>query len=289
MLPPLRVLRRRSWLRRNEASFTGLLDTYGGAAAAYSIRALSSSFQSSDLILARRSSDDAELGFTATEITDGTLTTWAGAGDAFVKTWYDQSGNALDYTQTLSTAQPQIVSSGSLILDANSNASMSFDGTDDFMHVADPVIAASNTGAFSLFVTADTTTGDTGYIWSNGVTNGTAFYTVSGNQLTLSSAGGTGSTGDQATGSAGVNLFSVVYNNNDVDLRFSGATGTNAFSYAFATGSSNFTIGNRPGGSVGATFWQGKLSSLIIYNTAQTSNRAAIESNIATQYGITLA
>lgn len=95
-----------------------LLDTYGGASAAYSLRYLSSAFVGNDVVLVRRSSDNSELGFTPTEITDGTLTTWVGVGnDGFVKTWYDQSGNVNDISQTTTTAQPQIVDNGSLILD----------------------------------------------------------------------------------------------------------------------------------------------------------------------------
>ena len=50
---------------------------------------------------------DVTEGFTPTEISDGTLTAWtsegSGDGNGYVKTWYDQSGNANDATQA--TAQ----------------------------------------------------------------------------------------------------------------------------------------------------------------------------------------
>jgi len=39
---------------------------------------------------------------------------FAGTGDAFVKTWYDQSGNSNDATQTNTANQPRIVSSGAV-------------------------------------------------------------------------------------------------------------------------------------------------------------------------------
>ena len=46
----------------------------------------------------------------------------ANNGDAFITTWYDQSGNANDANQpTLLASQAQIVSSGSLILDADTS------------------------------------------------------------------------------------------------------------------------------------------------------------------------
>ena len=96
-------------------SFSFLLDAYSGAAAAYSLRQLNSSY-SGDAIRVRRSSDNAELniGFVANELDTSALTTFASGADAFVTTWYDQSGNANNATQTTAANQPQILISGSL-------------------------------------------------------------------------------------------------------------------------------------------------------------------------------
>ena len=58
--------------------------------------------------------------------------TGANTVNGFVETWYDQSGNGNDVTQTTSSKQPKIVSSGSLVT-VNSKASFKFDGTDDFL------------------------------------------------------------------------------------------------------------------------------------------------------------
>ena len=66
-----------------------LLDTYTGAAAAYSLRNLSSS--TTNVVRVRRSSNDDEQDFTASEVSGGALATFVGAGnDGFVTTWYDQ-------------------------------------------------------------------------------------------------------------------------------------------------------------------------------------------------------
>tara|TARA_R110000764_G_scaffold115007_1_gene202056 strand:- start:1218 stop:2093 length:876 start_codon:yes stop_codon:yes gene_type:complete len=100
--------------KSSATAITYLLDTYGGASAAYSLRKLSAS--TSNVVRVRRSSDNAEQDFTATEITNGTLTTFTGAGDGFVTIWYDQSANSFDAAQTSATNQPQIINSGSLIL-----------------------------------------------------------------------------------------------------------------------------------------------------------------------------
>jgi hypothetical protein len=45
----------------------------------------------------------------------------ANNGDAFIATWYDQSGNVNNATQATAASQAQIVSAGALILDANTS------------------------------------------------------------------------------------------------------------------------------------------------------------------------
>src|SRR5210317_2258769 len=93
-----------------------LLDTYGGAAAAYSLRQLSNSY-TGNAIRVRRSSDNTEqnIGFVNGELDTSTLETFCSGTNAYVTTWYDQSGNARDASQTTAANQPQIVSSGSVI------------------------------------------------------------------------------------------------------------------------------------------------------------------------------
>ena len=107
-----------------------LLDTYSGAAAAYSLRKLNNSYTGS-AIRVRRSSDNGEqnIGFNA----DGTLNTlslleFVGSGNGFVTTWYDQSSNNNHATQNVSNLQPQIVSVGSILL-VNNKPSIRFDNS----------------------------------------------------------------------------------------------------------------------------------------------------------------
>jgi len=86
-----------------------LLDTYS-ATAAYSLRQLKTGV--TNVVRVRRSSDNRESDFTATEITDGTLTGFCGGGDGFVTTWYDQSGSGNTITQSTAGNQPRLVASG---------------------------------------------------------------------------------------------------------------------------------------------------------------------------------
>ena len=113
-----------------------LLNFYGAAAAAYSLRRLDA-FYSGSAVRVRRASDNAEqdIAFANNELDTATLETFASGTDAFVTTWYDQSGNGVNATQTTASAQPQIVSSGSTILE-NGKAAVDFDGVSNYFDVS---------------------------------------------------------------------------------------------------------------------------------------------------------
>jgi hypothetical protein len=93
-----------------------ILDIYTFAAAGYSVRLLSDSY-TGYCIKVRRSSDNAtqNIGFVDGVLDTDSLLSFCGAGSGYIETWYDQSGNSRDFSQTDITHQPQIVSSGSLI------------------------------------------------------------------------------------------------------------------------------------------------------------------------------
>ena len=94
-----------------------LLDNFPNAAAAYSLRKLRSAYTGS-AIRVRRSSDNTEtnIGFSSTFGLDTTsLTSFCSGTNGFVTTWYDQSGNGYNATQTTAANQPQIVSSGAVL------------------------------------------------------------------------------------------------------------------------------------------------------------------------------
>ena len=100
------------------SAYDYLLDDYSGAAAAYSLRQLSSTY-SGDAIRVRRLSDNTEqnIGFVSNELDTASLETFCSGTDGFVAIWYDQSGNANNVIQGTASKQPKIVASGSTILD----------------------------------------------------------------------------------------------------------------------------------------------------------------------------
>lgn len=93
-----------------------LLDSFGGAAAAYSVRRLRAGYSGS-CIRIRRSTDNAEfdIGFTNGLVDTSLILSLVGAGSAFVTTVYDQTGNGNHLTQTTTLAQPMIVNTGTVL------------------------------------------------------------------------------------------------------------------------------------------------------------------------------
>lgn len=129
-----------------------LLDTYTGASGAYSLRLLRTAY-SGALVRVRRSSDNTENDFYQ-GASAGDLNTTSGGGgtslasfcsgtDGFVVTWYDQSGNANNLTQSTTTQQFKIVSSGTVITDGGKPA-MTLDGSNDYMSLGSAISGTSS-------------------------------------------------------------------------------------------------------------------------------------------------
>jgi hypothetical protein len=98
-------------------------DLFGMPDAAYSLRKLSpNAVYSGAAIRVRRSSDNTEqdINFVSSAVNaplDTTaLSTFVGANNGFVVTWYNQNGTANHFTQTTANLQPRIVDSGTIEL-----------------------------------------------------------------------------------------------------------------------------------------------------------------------------
>jgi hypothetical protein len=100
-----------------KSQIKSLLNTYTGAAAAYSVRLLNKSTPYAMRV--RRASDNTELniGFTSVGQLDTTaLTNFCTGTNCFVRTWYDQSTNANHAIQTTTANQPKIYDSSTGVL-----------------------------------------------------------------------------------------------------------------------------------------------------------------------------
>lgn len=135
-----------------------LLQLVPGASAAYSLRSLTR--DSTPSVRVRRSSDNTEKDFTASEIrTD--LEDWVGAlNDGFVETLYDQSGKGYDAREPAAGYQPKIVENGSLVTD--NDGKIAIKGTGAKLRLGhfpwrgeSPREMLSDDGTHSLFIVCD--------------------------------------------------------------------------------------------------------------------------------------
>lgn len=254
-----------------------LLDTYSAAAAAYSLRLLRSDYTGS-AIRVRRASDNTEqdIGFVGEDLNTSALTTFCSGTDGFVTTWYDQSGNALDATQTSASDQPQIVSSGSVIVNLNNLPTLEFDGIDDHLRYATVTLNQPLT----LFLVNK-------YI----NTSGFKYMVDLGGDRVLGFPNAAGTNG--MFFGAGLNS-NVSPDINNPQLWYALANGLNSelsinnetliIGNAGTRGTTNITIGSY--GTGGAFFVNSFISEFIFYSSDQSSNRTGIETNINAQYQI---
>jgi hypothetical protein len=261
-------------------SYVGILDTYTNAAAAYSVRLLRSAYTGS-AIRVRRSSDNTEqdIGFTSLgNLDESALTTFVGAGNGFVTTWYDQSGNGHNLAQSTALNQPQIVGSGT-VLKRNSKPILQTDGNSFLTNSTIPSWGSVNSIFCNLYLTS--TRGNVAMMSSFNTsqnqhfpsreTNGTNRYYDSLSNITASAL------------PTALNLISIFENSgvlnvweNNAQLVNNGTadTGTATGLYLFRRG-------------VGANLPNGYgIPEVIIYSSNQLSNRAGINSNINTYFSI---
>lgn len=272
-----------------------LLDAYSGAAAAYSLRQLRAAHASA-VVRVRRSSDNTEQDFTATQVTDGTLTSFCGAGNGFVRTWYDQSGNSRDATMTTTTQQPQIVSSGAL-LTVNSKPALSFDASNDYLAFSEITLNAATCSVVSrrtssnqyqvLFHIGDPSQSYVSFELSvnNDSSYGPLIMPARSNNTTAPKGGLlrqnvqrlTTGTWDGVSSTA-LSSFKLSDNGGSVSLSSSGNVGV-ANSTESLIGAT-YSVGTRGG------YWGGSIQEVIIWPSDLSANRTAIDANINAHYAI---
>jgi hypothetical protein len=194
--------------------------------------------------------------------------------NGFVSQWYDQSGNGNHATQATPASQPKIVDSGSLLNE------IKFDGVDDVLNFTE-IDFSTNSWMLSAVVDWDGSVspivGGSTSQWSLQVATSDNFSSRATSDSTIHNFDPT------ATITTGDGLFTVQRSNDVLSGYYDGAFDDAAPAITAASEFKADKIGQRA-----SLYCSSGVKEIIIYNTDQTANRPAIESNIASHYSITL-
>ncbi len=280
------------------AASSSILDRLSvSSSAAYSLRKLRNAY-TGNAIRVRRSSDNAEadIGFTTIgDLDTAALLTFVGSGSGFVTTWYDQSGNNRNATQTTAANQPRIVNSG--VLEAvNGKPAISFDGLTQFLNLPTSGAPTQNSSLIGVFQTTNSVFGAAGFI---NISNGTYNPEI---RLGVGTGGSTttyraywnvhyATTDNPAVNFQNRSVFNVSFaasggvTTNTV--RVNGSEALSASRGGTWTGASEFTIGRY---IIPDAMRAGIVQELISFpSVLSTADRQTLERNMGDYYGITVA
>ena len=193
-----------------------------------------------------------------------------------VATWYDQSGNDNHATQGTAGSQPKIVDSGAYL------GELDFDGVDDQLDYPLSISTLNNTSSFVL----------------------AAFQNTTDNQFVLTVSGGSNNrwyspiiwNGSYRFG-YGASIDSINLGTPDENNHLFTATAGSTTAEGFIDGLSKGTQPSTSNALSDQSFigahtssisypLNGSISEIIIYDSDQSSNREAIEANMANRYNI---
>lgn len=253
-----------------------LLDLYPNAAAAFSTRKLRTAYSGS-AIRVRRLSDNAEqnIGFDSNgELNVSALSSFCSGTTGYLTTWFDQSTNGKNLTQTSAILQPIVFIAGNVIL-TNNKPSIPFDGVLNIISNATFALSQPST---HILVMKNNTSVNAHIVDSDGSGSRQVNFIPSGvfgifAGVTLSSGVSVGTA--QKLFFSVFNSTSSIIRDNSVQVA-SGNAGTNSMG--------SLRLGNNPVGN--SQYFSGTLQEVIFYNNNNSSNALGIETNIKTYYGI---
>jgi len=253
-------------------NFVGLLDQYPGAAAAFSFRKLRNAYTGPCIRVSSTGVGvpQLDIGFVNNVLDTTTLLTFIGANSGYIITWYDQSGNGNNATQTNGAL---IVSSGVLITDSGKVAATNI----GIFTLNTAIVPNSSYAAFSVMsrITSN------GFMTSfSGLTlpiislayNNSILYNY--NLVTEISYNFT---------STGRFLFTTINQSTVQSAYLNGTIKTVTTNPYAGTGNIVRIFGRSP---VEGFEFTGKTQEQIFYNISQSSNVTGINNNINTFYNI---
>jgi hypothetical protein len=259
--------------RPTPARFETLLPgDYGTPAAAYSVRKVVSSYTGSAMMV-QSASVSQSIGFDANGNLDtASLASFAGSGDAFVKIWFDQSGNNNHASQSVFANQPRIVNSGAIILNElkpaiEQTGSQLFNVNNVIFTDLFVVLKVNTQATINYFIGQST-----GGLFANGTFGG------------VNGLGGADNLGNvRSSDGEDFNRHLGYFNMSSGKLNISkdGSVLSNVGNFA-----SSMTLIRLLGQTGGPLTLLGNAQEFIFYNSNQSSNRLKIEDNINRYFNI---
>ena len=281
-----------------------LLDSLSGSSGAFSLRKLKSSYTGSAIQI-RRASDNTtqDIGFVNNQLDTASLNTFCSGTNGFVTTWYDQSGNGKNTTQSTGANQPKIYDSSTGVILLNGKPSIEWDSASNGMSLIHSNLPGSTSYSISSVFSATEQSrytkllsigpdALTSGVWYTINTGGTALEWVDGD-TGFAGNGYNNSSGPSVIGDSRIipdsittqNLLTTVLSSSNAKMFKNGSE----ISYRIQrTGNcynttANLIIGNAPNN---ANKMAGRLQELIIWQSDEASNIATINSKINTHYAI---
>jgi len=249
---------------------TPLLDTYSGAAAAYSLRKLRTAY-TGDAVEVYNGSSYADIGFNVFgELDTVALADHCGSNDGFVSKWYCQSGNSNDAVQTNTANMPKIYDGSTGVVTKNGKAAI-------LGVSSSSVLSIANTINFSDFGLVHVYEEKSNNLMTWGLNTSRYYYHAGANHTIngmINFASGL-TNGDYVLDFANRNSGAVEVHFNGASIAT--ATNTGGYSFKHLFNAHNLTFG-----------YTAPMQEFILWTSDQSDNRTDIESNIATFYDITI-
>lgn len=260
-------------------NFNYLNDIYGGQVACYSLRKLSSTYFG-NCIEVRRSSDNATLniGFVNNIVDTVAILAFVGAGTGYVRTWYDQSGNSNDAIQTATLTKQPIICDAGVMKTWNGHPAVYFVKANQHQLQRNPIATTQPLSLFSVtkseFSNPNLQAG--GIIGSNSVAISTGYNSVHKKLGYRAGFVRPGTTAANNNAMIAYGLFngatSELYNN--TTLETTGNPGGGVMNY--------IDLGKDPG----SNYYEGYILEAMVYNSNQSANRVAIQTQMNNFYTI---
>lgn len=266
-----------------------LLDDYPNATGAWSLRLLNTAYTGNCIEVRRASTNtNQNIGFVGGVVDTATLKTFCASTDCFVRTWYDQSTNARNLTNTTNAQQPAIVIGGA-VLRSGGEPIIDFDGTDD--HLAGAAVSnfltASAYTFFSVALADTITTSDASGVWNNaGLFSDAAqyvglFFLRNANRAVFYNWD---SNNDNTNVSINIDQEYLFHQRHDGGQLIGNVDAGSEVS--IASGNTSVLTGALRIGRSQSFYLNGHIKEAVFWNTNQSGNIAGIRSNINNFYTI---